>query len=110
MQIDVQLTASDLAELVQRYKAVYKREGIVLPEKPEDQLKLAVCAVFKSWNIPRAIKYREINRITGLKGTAVNVQSMVYGNLNDESGTGVCFTRNASNGDKVRPQPSWARL
>lgn len=56
---------------------------------------------FRSWNIERAVKYREINNITGLIGTAVNVQSMVYGNYNDNSGTGVCFTRNPSNGDKA---------
>lgn len=61
---------------------------------------MAIAAVFRSWNIPRAVKYRTINRITGLKGTAVNVQSMVYGNLNDDSCTGVCFTRNAGNGIK----------
>lgn len=71
-----------------------------LPEDPNEQLRLAICAVFRSWNIPRAVKYRTINRITGLKGTAVNVQSMVYGNLNDDSCTGVCFTRNAGNGTK----------
>jgi pyruvate,orthophosphate dikinase len=52
----------------------------------------------RSWNIPRAVKYREINKITGLKGTAVNVQTMVYGNVNDNSGTGVLFTRNPANG------------
>lgn len=61
---------------------------------------MAIAAVFRSWNIPRAVKYRTINRITGLKGTAVNVQSMVYGNLSDDSCTGVCFTRNAGNGTK----------
>lgn len=54
----------------------------------------------RSWNIPRAVKYREINKISGLKGTAVNVQSMVYGNINEKSGTGVCFTRNPANGNK----------
>lgn len=56
------------------------------------------CPGSRSWNIPRAVKYREINKITGLKGTAVNVQTMVYGNVNDNSGTGVLFTRNPANG------------
>ncbi len=55
----------------------------------------------RSWNIPRAVKYREINKITGLKGTAVNIQTMVYGNINDNSGTGVCFTRNPATGEKA---------
>lgn len=59
-----------------------------------------VLSCHRSWNIPRAVKYREINGITGLKGTAVNIQSMVYGNYNDNSGTGVCFTRNPATGDK----------
>ncbi len=62
---------------------------------------LCVCVcVHRSWNSARAIKYREINKITGLRGTAVNIQTMVYGNINDNSGTGVCFTRNPANGKK----------
>jgi pyruvate,orthophosphate dikinase len=96
---DVELTADDLSELVSRYKAVYRKEtGLMFPEDPREQLRLSIDAVFKSWDSPRAIKYRRINRITGLLGTAVNVQAMVYGNMGDTSGTGVCFTRNPSDG------------
>lgn len=100
VKLDVELTAEDLKELVQRYKAVYTKNGAELPHDPMKQLEMSICAVFRSWNAPRAVKYREINRVTGLLGTAVNVQSMVYGNLNDQSGTGVCFTRNPANGRK----------
>jgi len=66
---------------------------------PKKQLELAVKAVFNSWDSPRAIKYRNINQITGLKGTAVNIQSMVFGNMGNTSGTGVLFTRNPSTGE-----------
>lgn len=66
---------------------------------PKQQLKLAVRAVFDSWDSPRANKYRSINGITGLKGTAVNIQTMVFGNMGDTSGTGVLFTRNPSTGE-----------
>lgn len=101
LKLDVELTGEDLREVVRRFKAVYERAGQSLPSDPYEQMKLAINAVFGSWNTPRAVKYREINRIRGLLGTAVNVQSMVYGNLNDNSGTGVCFTRNPATGDKV---------
>lgn len=67
---------------------------------PKKQLELAVKAVFNSWDSPRAIKYRSINQITGLMGTAVNIQSMVFGNMGNTSGTGVLFTRNPSTGEK----------
>jgi pyruvate,orthophosphate dikinase len=67
---------------------------------PKQQLQLAVKAVFDSWDSPRAIKYRSINQITGLKGTAVNIQCMVFGNMGNTSGTGVLFTRNPSTGEK----------
>lgn len=67
---------------------------------PLKQLELAVKAVFDSWDSPRAIKYRSINQITGLKGTAVNIQCMVFGNMGNTSGTGVLFTRNPSTGEK----------
>eukprot|EP01024_Parvocaulis_polyphysoides_P000714 TRINITY_DN1018_c0_g1_i1.p1 TRINITY_DN1018_c0_g1~~TRINITY_DN1018_c0_g1_i1.p1 ORF type:complete len:917 (-),score=219.29 TRINITY_DN1018_c0_g1_i1:768-3518(-) len=100
VKFDVDLGADDLRELVKRYKDVYKRLNIQIPDKPEEQLENAIEAVFKSWNTPRAVKYREVSHITGLKGTAVNIQSMVYGNYNENSGTGVCFTRNPSNGNK----------
>jgi len=73
---------------------------ILLPiTDPKKQLELAVKAVFNSWDSPRAIKYRSINQITGLKGTAVNIQSMVFGNMGNTSGTGVLFTRNPSTGE-----------
>lgn len=67
---------------------------------PKQQLLLALKAVFESWDSPRAIKYRSINQITGLKGTAVNIQTMVFGNMGNTSGTGVLFTRNPSTGEK----------
>lgn len=96
---DVELTAADLKELVEKYKAVYVAHQQKFPMDPWEQLRMGIEAVFRSWNIPRAVKYREINKITGLKGTAVNVQAMVYGNINDNSGTGVLFTRNPANGE-----------
>lgn len=79
---------------------MYKRSNMVFPTDPKEQMKHAVAAVFKSWMVPRAVKYREINKITGLKGTAVSIVAMVYGNLNDKSMTGVCFTRNPNTGVK----------
>ncbi len=96
---DVDLSADDLRELVDRYKAIYrKRTGYMFPADPHEQLRYAINAVFGSWNSARAVKYRQINRITGLLGTAVNVQAMVFGNMGQSSGTGVCFTRNPSTG------------
>ncbi|KAI3430449.1 hypothetical protein D9Q98_005044 [Chlorella vulgaris] len=100
IKLDVELTGPDLREVVRRFKAVFAAAGKSLPDDPLEQLRLSINAVFGSWNTPRAVKYREINRIRGLLGTAVNVQSMVYGNLNDNSGTGVCFTRNPATGEK----------
>lgn len=98
---DTDLTTDDLKELVAKYKEVYVRAiGKQFPADPEEQLRLAVRAVFESWNSPRAIKYRSLNQITGLKGTAVNVQTMVFGNMGPTSGTGVLFTRNPSTGEK----------
>jgi len=98
LKFDIEMQVEDLREVVERYKGVYKKVGRTLPEDPMEQLKMSIDAVFKSWNTPRAVKYREINKITTLKGTAVNVQSMVYGNKNDNCGTGVCFTRNPATG------------
>lgn len=72
---------------------------LYLSADPKQQLQLAVNAVFDSWDSPRAIKYRSINQITGLKGTAVNIQCMVFGNMGNTSGTGVLFTRNPSTGE-----------
>ena len=96
---DSDLTASQLKELVQQYKNVYKKYvKKPFPTDAKEQLMAAVNAVFGSWNIERAVIYRRINKITGLLGTAVNVQSMVFGNMGNTSGTGVAFTRNPSNG------------
>lgn len=97
---DTELTTKDLKELVNRYKAVYRKgTGFMFPKDPYEQLEWAINAVFESWNSDRAEKYRRINHITGLLGTAVNVQAMVYGNMGDDSATGVCFTRNPSTGE-----------
>ena len=97
---DVDLDAGDMHELVDRYKAIYRKEtGRMFPSDPYEQLELAVNAVFGSWMNERAVRYRQINEITGLRGTAVNVQAMVYGNMGEDSGTGVCFTRDPSTGE-----------
>lgn len=96
---DVDLTADHLKVLTDRYKAIYRKHtGHMFPEDPIEQLKFAINAVFSSWNSSRAIKYREISHISGLVGTGVNVQAMVYGNMGEDSATGVCFTRNPSSG------------
>ena len=99
LKFDIELSAEDLKEVVERFKKVYARDGKSIPSDPYEQLEMAITAVFGSWNTPRAVKYREINRITGLIGTAVNVQSMVFGNKNDNCATGVCFTRNPATGE-----------
>jgi len=100
VQLDTELTANDLKELVKSYKAlVLKITKKSFPENPITQLNMAIEAVFGSWNNARAITYRKLNDIHGLKGTAVNVQSMVFGNMGDTSGTGVCFSRNPSTGE-----------
>jgi pyruvate,orthophosphate dikinase len=99
VDLDTDLDASDLKETVDLFKKVYKKSTKKdFPSDPKDQLWSAVNAVFGSWNNERAIKYREINNIKGLMGTAVNVQSMVFGNFGNDSGTGVCFTRDPSSG------------
>jgi len=99
---DTELDADDLKEVVKRYKKIYKKHTREdFPQEPLKQMWAAIDAVFGSWNNPRAIKYREINEIKGLLGTAVNVQSMVFGNFGNDSGTGVCFTRDPSTGQKV---------
>jgi pyruvate,orthophosphate dikinase len=98
---DQDLTAQDLQELVARFKTVYREAvGADFPTDPREQLKATITAVFRSWTSDRAIKYREVSKIRGLLGTAVNVQAMVFGNMGATSGTGVCFTRNPSNGKK----------
>ena len=99
---DTELTVEDLKELVRRFKKVYSdhMNGEEFPQDPKEQLMGAVRAVFRSWDNPRAIVYRRMNDIPGDWGTAVNVQSMVFGNMGDTSGTGVAFTRNPSTGEK----------
>ena len=99
---DTDLTADDLKDLANQFKAIYKdaMNGEDFPQDPKDQLMGAVKAVFRSWDNPRAIVYRRMNDIPGDWGTAVNVQTMVFGNKGETSGTGVAFTRNPSTGDK----------
>ena len=100
VQFDVELTADDLKELAQQFKAEYKKQlGEDFPSDPVEQLKLAIEAVFKSWDNPRANVYRRDNDIPYSWGTAVNVMPMVFGNLNDQSGTGVAFTRDPATGE-----------
>jgi len=101
VRLDNELTADQLKEVVKEYKALYKRHvGRLFPQDGREQLTHAINAVFGSWNAPRAVKYRRLNNITGLLGTAVNVQAMVFGNMGPDCGTGVCFTRNPSTGKK----------
>ncbi|MFH1063252.1 MAG: pyruvate, phosphate dikinase [Candidatus Omnitrophota bacterium] len=96
---DTDLNAEQLKELCGEYKKVYEKHvKKPFPSSAKEQLMASVNAVFGSWNIPRAVMYRRLNKITGLLGTAVNVQAMVFGNMGDTSGTGVAFTRNPSNG------------
>jgi pyruvate,orthophosphate dikinase len=100
VESDTGLTAGDLEKLVGEYKKIVKKfTKKDFPQAPGEQLWGAVNAVFGSWMNERAIKYRELNEIRGLKGTAVNVQSMVFGNFGDDSGTGVCFSRDPSTGE-----------
>ncbi len=97
---DTDLTADDMKEVVERYREVYRKHiGKDFPTDPKEQLFAAINAVFSSWDNPRAIKYRQMNDIRGLLGTAVNVQAMVFGNMGDTSGTGVAFTRDPSTGE-----------
>ena len=101
VELDTDLTADDLRLIVRDYKALVRgRTGREFPQEPRQQLRLAVGAVFGSWNNPRAIKYREIHRLPHTWGTAVNVQAMVFGNLGESSGTGVAFTRDPATGKK----------
>ena len=98
---DVELDADDLKELAGQFKAEYKEKiGADFPADPKEQLMGAIKAVFRSWNNPRAIIYRRMNDIPGSWGTAVNVQSMAFGNMGDDCGTGVAFTRNPATGEK----------
>ncbi len=101
VKFDRDLDAEDLKGVVERFKAIYKaHKNVEFPQDPREQLMEAVKAVFRSWDNPRAIYYRRMNDIPGDWGTAVNVQSMVFGNMGETSGTGVAFTRNPSTGEK----------
>lgn len=102
VHFDTELDAGDLREVLEAYKNVVKREtGADFPNDPMEQLLLAVQAVFGSWNNQRAIIYRRLNQIPDDLGTAVNIQSMVFGNMGNDCGTGVAFTRNPSTGEKL---------
>ena len=97
---DTELTTFDLKHIVKQYKELFlDQKGYEFPDDPKEQLMAAVEAIFKSWNNPRAIAYRKLNDIPNRIGTAVNVQSMVYGNMGQTSGTGVAFTRNPATGE-----------
>jgi len=99
VSFDTELDTEALEEVISRFKAILETKG-KLVQDPQEQLEMAITAVFESWNNPRAKVYREINGIEDAMGTAVNVQSMVFGNTGDDSGTGVAFTRNPSTGAK----------
>ena len=99
-KLDTDLSTEDLKDIVARYKAAYKKHtGENFPDDPWQQLVKSINAVFESWNNDRAITYRKLNDIKGLLGTAVNIQAMVFGNMGETSGTGVCFSRNPSTGE-----------
>lgn len=101
-KLDTELDTPDLKKVVELYQNIFiERIGKPFPSDPWEQLRHSINAVFSSWNNSRAVRYRELNEIRGLRGTAVNVQSMVFGNMGEESGTGVCFTRDPSNGENV---------
>jgi pyruvate,orthophosphate dikinase len=101
VKLDTQLTAEDLKQVIAEYKKVVRKEaGKDFPQDPQVQLNMAIEAVFRSWYNPRAQTYRRLNKISDDLGTAVNVQTMVFGNLGDTSGTGVGFTRNPATGAK----------
>lgn len=99
-KLDTEVPVEGMKELCKRYKQTYRKHvKEAFPQDPHAQLERATEAVFRSWNAARAIKYREINEITGLIGTAVNTQTMVFGNMGEDSGTGVAFTRNPATGE-----------
>ncbi|MEJ2544810.1 MAG: PEP/pyruvate-binding domain-containing protein, partial [Calditrichaceae bacterium] len=102
VELDTELTADDLKELVSQFKAeIKKRTNQEFPTDPWEQLWGAISAVFGSWNNPRALKYRKLNNIPADWGTAVNVQAMVFGNMGDDCATGVAFTRDPATGNKI---------
>ena len=97
---DTEVPEQGIIELCEEYKEVFRKHvGEMFPQNPFKQLELAIEAVFKSWNGERAVSYRRLTNVTGLNGTAVNIQTMVFGNMGDDSGTGVAFTRNPSTGE-----------
>ena len=100
-KLDTDLDAKGLKEVVAAYLEVYRHDGQTFPQDAREQLSRAIDAVFGSWNNPRAVKYRQLNDIRGLLGTAVNVQTMVFGNMGETSGTGVAFTRDPATGRNV---------
>ena len=101
-KVDTDLSVEDLKTLVREFKAIYKKEkGEEFPQDPMKQLWAAIEAVFKSWNTKRAVHYRKLHSIPDTWGTAVNVQTMVFGNMGDDSATGVCFTRDPATGENV---------
>ncbi|HLC80131.1 MAG TPA: pyruvate, phosphate dikinase [archaeon] len=101
VKFDTELNADDLKDVVQKYKELVKKEkGKSFPDEPIEQLEMGINAVFDSWNSARAISYRRIHNLRSDAGTAVNVQAMVFGNMGDDSGTGVSFTRNPATGQK----------
>lgn len=95
---DLDLDADNLVELCLTYYNVYKNKGMEFPQDPFEQIQKCIKAVFGSWNSNRAIKYRKVKKITSLLGTATNVQVMVFGNLGENSGTGVAFSRDPATG------------
>ncbi len=100
IKLDIEFTADDFLELIEEFKDFVKKEGKSFPQNVKEQLYMAIEAVFESWNNQRAIEYRKIHKIPDDLGTAVNVQTMVFGNMGDDSGSGVGFTRNPSTGEK----------
>ena len=101
IRLDTELSVGNLKEVIDKYKKLIKKETKKpFPKEPRKQLQMTIDAVFGSWNNERAIAYRRIHEIKGLIGTAINIQIMVFGNMGDDSGTGVGFTRNPSNGEK----------
>ena len=102
VSLDTELQEQDFKELVNQYKKIILEEfNKAFPSDPYEQLWLAISAVFNSWNNHRAISYRNMHKFSHEWGTAVNIQSMVFGNMNDNSATGVCFTRDPSSGKKI---------
>ncbi len=102
IELDTEFSVEDLQDIVAKYKAaILEKTGRVFPEDPYEQLQGAIGAVFNSWNNERAIVYRKLNHIPGYWGTACNVQAMVFGNMGEDCGTGVAFTRDAATGDNI---------